>query len=210
MLIYYRLEPNSSRFTVQAFASGMLSLFAHNPTFAVRDFHGGMRFDPQTPKGAALHLTVTSDSLELIDNVKPKDRQEIETTMRHEVLETARYPEITFQSTEVSGSKVADHWYRILFRGELSLHGLTRVHEVEAELREGGEEIRLTGSTALALSAYRLKRVTALGGLITLKDQVKIAFDLVGRKDDQEGENEAEPSAASSSPAAQTEGGNRA
>jgi polyisoprenoid-binding protein YceI len=210
MLAYYRLDPRSSRFTVQAFAGGMLSAFAHSPTFAVREFHGGMRFDPQTPKGAALHLTVKSDSLELMDNVKPKDRQEIQTTMRREVLETARYPEITFQSTEVSGSKVADHWYRILFRGELSLHGLSRAHEVEAELREGGEEIRLTGASTLALSAYRLKRVTALGGLIIVKDLVKIAFDLTGRKEIQDGEKEAEPSAARSSPAAQTEGGTRA
>ena len=34
----YRIDPGRSRFTVQAFATGLLSAFAHSPTFAVRDF----------------------------------------------------------------------------------------------------------------------------------------------------------------------------
>ena len=36
----YRLGPELSQFTVQAFASGMLSFLGHSPTFAVRDCTG--------------------------------------------------------------------------------------------------------------------------------------------------------------------------
>ncbi|HZY84092.1 MAG TPA: hypothetical protein VFE78_04635 [Gemmataceae bacterium] len=36
----YRLGPELRQFTVQAFASGMLSFLGHSPTFAVRDFTG--------------------------------------------------------------------------------------------------------------------------------------------------------------------------
>ena len=46
----YRLDPAHSRFTVQAFAAGMLSFLGHNPTFAVRDFQGEVRFDPAAPR----------------------------------------------------------------------------------------------------------------------------------------------------------------
>ena len=40
---HYRLAAAQSQFTVHAFATGMLSVFAHSPTFAVQDFRG--RFD---------------------------------------------------------------------------------------------------------------------------------------------------------------------
>jgi hypothetical protein len=33
--------------------------------------------------------------------------------------------------------------------------------------------------TELQLPAYRIKRVTALGGMIKLKDEVRFTFDLV-------------------------------
>jgi hypothetical protein len=37
MAVHYRLNPGESRFTVQAFASGLLSFLGHSPTFAIRD-----------------------------------------------------------------------------------------------------------------------------------------------------------------------------
>ncbi len=46
------------------------------------------------------------------------------------------------------------------------------------------DEIRLTGDCPLSQPAYRIKRVSALGGMITLKDELKLAFDLVGRRQD--------------------------
>ena len=40
MAVRYQLDPRSSRFTVQAFASGMLRAFAHDPIIVIRDFSG--------------------------------------------------------------------------------------------------------------------------------------------------------------------------
>ena len=45
MMTRYRLDPGQSRFTVQAFATGMLSFLAHSPTFAVRAFRGDVEID---------------------------------------------------------------------------------------------------------------------------------------------------------------------
>ena len=39
---HFQFDPNQSRFTVRAFATGMLSALGHDPTFAVRDFRGAM------------------------------------------------------------------------------------------------------------------------------------------------------------------------
>ena len=78
----YRMDPGHSRFTVQAFAGGLLSFLGHSPTFAVRDFAGELCWEPDRPEGAGLVVTVRADSLELIDNVRPADREDIEGRMR--------------------------------------------------------------------------------------------------------------------------------
>ena len=185
MAIRYTLDPGASRFTVQAFAGGMLSVFAHNPVIAIRDFTGELLFEPDKPDATSFRMTVRADSLEVTDNVRPQDRQEIESTLRREALETATYPEIVFRSSAVSADKVADNWYRLQLRGELTLHGVTNAQAVDAQLRALGDEVRLGGEFKLSLSAYRIKRVTAAGGLITLKDELKFSFDVVGRQVDE-------------------------
>ena len=56
MTVRYRLDPVRSRFTVQAFATGLLSFLAHSPTFGVRDFAGEMSFLTGAPTTAAVHV----------------------------------------------------------------------------------------------------------------------------------------------------------
>jgi polyisoprenoid-binding protein YceI len=183
MTVCYQLDPGQSRFTVQAFAGGLLSAMAHNPVIAIRDFTGKMCFTPATPEDASLQMTVKAGSLEVAGNVNPKDSREIEDTMRKEVLEVAAYPEIHFRSTAIVADKVTDNWYRLRIEGRLSLHGVTNGQHVEGQLRLLDDEIRLSGEFTLLLSAYKIKRVSALGGMITLKDALKFSFDLVGRKE---------------------------
>jgi polyisoprenoid-binding protein YceI len=178
----YILDPRSSRFTVQAFAAGMLSGFAHSPTFAIREFTGELRFTAETFADASFQLTARADTLKLTDHLSPKDRDEIETRMRQEVLETAVYPEIVFQSSEFMADMIADNWYRLRLKGELRLRGVRQPQLIDAQLRMSEDLARLGGQCSLAPSAYRIKPVTAVGGMIKLKDKVKFDFDIVGRK----------------------------
>ena len=180
MTTRYLLDPNRSSFTVQSFAAGMLSFFAHSPTFAVRDFTGDVAFEGGTIDTMRLELTVRAASLELLDNVRPPDRREIEGTMRGEVLETAAHPEVRFVSEEVAGAPVAQGQYRARIAGRLALHGVTQPHAVNAEVLLFADGLRLRGESLLRLSDYRIPPVTALGGTIRLKDELKVAFNLAG------------------------------
>ena len=128
----YTTTSDQSRFSVQAFAGGMLSSFAHNPTFAVRNFTAALEFDPASPGDASIELTADAGSLWLTDSVKASDREEIERLMRGEVLETAKYPHITFRSTKFVADKVTEGWFRMRISGELTLHGVTKSHELDA------------------------------------------------------------------------------
>ena len=83
----FMIDAAASKFTVQAIASGLLSSFGHSPTFAVRDFDGAAVFQPDALESASLRLKIRTSSLSVQDNVKEKDKQEIEETMHKEVLE---------------------------------------------------------------------------------------------------------------------------
>src|SRR5215813_528891 len=93
---HYRFDPAASTFTVRAFAEGLLSAFGHDPVIGVKDFQGEASFVPGTFENASLKLTVNANSLTVINDVKEKDRNEIERTMLNEVLETGKHPEIVF------------------------------------------------------------------------------------------------------------------
>jgi polyisoprenoid-binding protein YceI len=181
-IVRYRIDPSRSRFTVRAFAGGMLSAFAHNPTFAIRGFTGEIEFVPDGIERASLRLQIKADSLELQDDVSAKDQQEIERMMREDVLETSRYPEITFETASVSGAKLGDTQYRLKIVGKLSLHGVTNACTMDAQAWVMPDTLRAQGEFPLRQTDYRIKLVSAAGGTIKVKDELKFSFDIVANK----------------------------
>jgi polyisoprenoid-binding protein YceI len=173
----YRIDAALSQFTVQAFATGLLSFAAHSPTFTVRDFNGAIRFDPDSPGEAEFTVTVVARGLNLLDQVRPADRQEIEDRMRREVLEPSRYPEVRYASEEVQADETDANRFRLRIVGRLDLHGVSNRQPIDAELLQYADGVRLVGEFPLALSEYGIPPVTALGGAIRLKDRLRIRFD---------------------------------
>jgi polyisoprenoid-binding protein YceI len=178
MTTLYRIDPARSRFTVQAFATGLLSFMGHSPAFAVRDFSGTVAFEGGRVGGMRLDLNVRADSLALTGEFRAADREEIERTMRREVLETADYPQIRYEAVAASSETSSPGRYRVRLDGRLSLHGVTREHPAEAELTVFDDGLRLGGGSVVRLTDYRIRPVTALGGTIRLKDELRGTFDL--------------------------------
>ncbi len=173
----YKLDPGRSRFTLQAFSAGILSAFAHSPTFAVRDFSGEVGLG-DTVQQFELAMTINPGSLELEDRVSASDRQEIEARMWNEVLETSAYREITYRGAAAKADTIGQGRYRLVIQGDLALHGVTRAYRIDAELIVFADGLRLGGAGTLRMSEFGIKPVTALGGTIKLKDELKLAFDL--------------------------------
>jgi polyisoprenoid-binding protein YceI len=180
-VVRYRIDASRSRFTVKAFAGGLFSSFAHNPTIAIRDFEGEAEFAPDTLERASLRLKVNADSLELTDDVSDKDRKEIERMMREEVLQTNRYPDIIFESTDIAGNKISGGWYRVKMAGDLKLHGVTRKVTFDAQVWVT-DTLRAQGELPLRQTEYNIKLVSAAGGTIKVKDELKVSFDIVCQK----------------------------
>ena len=176
----YTVDPGQSNFTLQAFATGLLAGFGHNPTIRVRDFSGEAQFVPDTLADASVRLVIRTDSLSVIDAGKEKDRLEIEHTMLTEVLETASYPEIIFESGNITATKIAEGKYKAKVVGDLTLHGVTRKGLwITGQLTASGEDFRTQGEATIKQTDYKIKIVSIAVGALKLKDEVKLTFDLL-------------------------------
>lgn len=175
----YRIDAGQSRFIVRAFAGGFLSAFAHDHTIAIREFTGEADFTYGTVEPASLRLTITAGSLAVTDKISEKDRQKIEATMRDEVLEISKYPEIIFKSSSVSASKTGEGQYQARIAGEVTLHGVSRPLTINARLEFGDNAMRAQGGFAVKQSSFGIKPVSVAGGTIKVKDELKFTFDIV-------------------------------
>jgi len=182
--IRYTINVRASRFTVRAFASGMLSALGHNPTIAIRDFTGEAQINADKLEESFLRITVNAASLGVADNISDKDRGEIERQMHDEVLEVSRYPEIVYECSRLSASKSAEGQYQVTLDGNLTLHGITRKQAVSARVMLSGESVVAFGDFSLRQSDYEIKLASGLGGALKVKDEVKGSFNLVAGKQD--------------------------
>src|SRR5262245_49930944 len=175
----YRIDARESRFMVKAFAGGFLSAFAHDHNIAIREFSGAADFTFGTVEPASLELTIKAGSLGITDKVSEKDRQKIEATMRDEVLEISKYPDINFKSSSVSSSKTGEGQFQARITGELSLHGATQPLTINARLEFGDKVFRAQGGFSLKQSSFGIKPVSVAGGTVKVKDELKFTFDIV-------------------------------
>lgn len=178
----YEIKPRDSRLTVQAFAEGLFSSFGHNPKLTTREFGGTVSFIRDHPEQSALEFFVKADSLKVTDDVSEKDRREIETMMKEEVLETSRFSDIMFRSKSVSADRIYEGFYRIKITGELTLHGVTRDHLIDTQVRVIEDGLRAEGESTLRQSDFGIRKVSVAGGTLKVKDEVKLTFLIVAGK----------------------------
>jgi polyisoprenoid-binding protein YceI len=181
-LAHFIIDAKASRFTVQAFASGILSAMGHNPKIGIRTFGGAVDFNPETLEGGAFCLTVQSGSLAVQDDISDRDRREIERLMKDDVLEIARYPEIRYEAATIAVSRVDSALYSATLNGNLSLHGVTRGQPIGVRIATFGDLLRTSGDFSLRQSDYQIKPVSVAGGALKLKDEVKFSFEMAARK----------------------------
>lgn len=179
----YVINPTVSRFTVKVFATGLLSAFGHSPTIAIRDMQGEVRFNAGNIEQSSLHFVVRADSLSVGESVNDKDRREIEKEMRERVLEVAKYPQIIYDAPRAVLKNSDGGQIDVTLLGQLTLHGVTRTQHLPARIAITGELFRASGEFSLRQTDFNIKPTSAVGGGLKVKDEVKLAYDIVARKD---------------------------
>jgi polyisoprenoid-binding protein YceI len=178
----YVIDTRASQFSVQAFASGLVAAIAHSPKIAIREWSGEVHIASGSVGNNSLKVMVKAASLEVLDELKEVDRQELHRVMKIEVLETDRFPEIVFESTELKLERQKEDLYKALVGGRLSLHGITNDIDFAASVALGVDTARAYGTFMIRQTDYNIRVASIAGGTLKLQDELKFSFYAVARK----------------------------
>jgi polyisoprenoid-binding protein YceI len=155
---------------------------AHNPTIGIGEFSGEVKFAPEQLNAGGLRVAIKSTSLAARGDVSDRDRKEMERIMNQEVLESAKFPEILYESSLITVSKQGDALYAASMDGELSLHGVRRKLPITARVAMQGSTLRASGEFSMRQSDFGIKLVSVAGGAIKLKDELTFSFEVAARR----------------------------
>jgi polyisoprenoid-binding protein YceI len=177
--VKFLIDKTASRFTVQAFATGLFSSFGHNPTIEIRDYQGELQFVPETFDKAFVRVTVHTSNLDVLDEMKRDDRKKLEHAMYEQVLDVRQFPTAVYESKEIKVERPENGPMVSHVNGELSFHGVTQNQSLDARIQNMGNMLRISGDFTLRQSSFGIKPVSFLGGALRLKDELKFKFELV-------------------------------
>ncbi|HVO19233.1 MAG TPA: YceI family protein [Anaeromyxobacter sp.] len=173
--------PAGDGIRVKVGKQGFLSMLAHDHDFEVTRWSGAANVPDGDPGGASLSLTL--DAASLRDRGKgmlAADRRRVDSEAAGpEVLDAARYPQITFRSerVEVDGAGAAEG-VRGTLHGRLSLHGQERPVAATFEARREGSAWHVRGQLRFRQSDFGMKPFVGFGGTIGVQDEVEVRFEV--------------------------------
>jgi len=156
-----------SHMTVYVYKQGLFSFAADNHEIAAPIVAGSVN-----SATGAVTLTVDATKMQVLDPKLGADRRaQVQGNMTGpNVLDVAKYPKIEFHST-----KVAVDGTHLNVTGDLTLHGQTHSIVVQAVKSDTGH---FSGSVMVRQTDYGITPIRILGGTVTVKNDVKVQFDI--------------------------------
>jgi len=166
------IDTQRSTITIHVGKSGLLSAAAHEHTINAPIASGTIR------ESAAPHIEFTVETAKMTvasdPKIDAKTQATIQTDMEEITLETKKFPQIAFRSSRIE--KVADGQWKV--DGDLSLHGVSK--PVSLTVKQAGDSY--TGHTVLKQTDFGIKPISVGGGMIKVKNEVEIDFQVFPRK----------------------------
>jgi polyisoprenoid-binding protein YceI len=97
------------------------------------------------------------------------------------VLESDKYPEITFNSTAVKGT-IKNGAFEVKINGDLTLHGVKRQITIPAVVTLDGNDLRAVGEFEIDRKDFNVNATNAFHGMVRVKHTLKFVFDIIGRR----------------------------
>lgn len=175
----YKIDPKQSGFLVNTGVSGLFKKFGRALTVEVREYSGEIRFSPSEPSSSFVKIQSKSHSLALKSEATEQDRMNIEMRMHEKVLQSEKFPEISYVSDKVQFWKMGDNRYDVEVQGKLTLHGVTRSLPLRTSLQLRGERLEAIGEVSLSQKEFDIKPYAYEGGALRVADEVKVSFNIV-------------------------------
>jgi polyisoprenoid-binding protein YceI len=161
------IDTARSKLTVRAFKSGLFSGFADNHEVEAPIKEGSI-----DEAAGRVKFVVETQRMKVLDpQMKPARRQEVQERMLGpEVLDSGRFPEITFESSS------AEHPSKEAFtvHGQLSLRGVAQPIVVNVRSENGSYK----GTCTLKQRDFGIAPISIAGGTVKVKDELKIEFEI--------------------------------
>lgn len=149
---------------------------------AVRDFSGEASLSLDAANPASLTMNIKSASLVETGPVFTDQQKGIINKEVNElVLETAKYPDITFKSTEITG-RLNNGAFDVRVTGDMTLHGVTRKVTIPATVTVDGDTFRAKGTFSINRKNFGVNATEAFHGFVKVRHTIKFVFDIVGEK----------------------------
>jgi hypothetical protein len=161
------IDVQRSVITIHVGKTGILSAAGHDHFINAPISSGLIR---ESPPHVEFTVETTKMMVKPDPQVDAKTQAQIQKDMEEMTLETAKFPTIAFRSSRIE--KLADGQWKV--EGDLSLHGVTRpVHLI---VKRTGDAY--TAHTLLKQTDFGIKPVSVGGGVIKVKNDVDIDFQI--------------------------------
>jgi len=182
-VVRYHLDPSQSKFIVHADRTGLAWFKGKSHLIAARDFSGEASLSLDALNPASLEMNIKAASLEETSDVfTPQQKGIIKKELETIVLETAKYPDITFKSTDVTGT-MKNGAFDVKIGGDMTLHGVTQHVVIPATVTINGDTMRAIGEFSLDRKKFKVNATSAFKGLVKVKHKLRFAFDIIGKRE---------------------------
>lgn len=169
----HAIGPENGTLTINTYVGGMGSKMGHDLVLEATRWQGSLDVDVDDPGVSAAHVVIDARSLQVVratGGLKPlsdSDRADIAQNQA-KTLQSDVHPEITFDSTSVTGAPP-----RLSLLGNLTIKGTTRPVTLDIAVEDGDTTASLTAATAIAQTDFGIKPYSKLGAL-KVKDVVEV------------------------------------
>lgn len=169
--VVYAIDPDHSRVTLNATHLGVGTVEGRFDKLS-----GTLEYDPTNIGASAVRVRIDAASI----NTNHSSRDEH--LRSADFLDTRTYPEITFESTEVTKSKHNE----LRIAGNLSLHGVTRPVVLLAKFggatmdMEGKKRVAFATSVSINRKDYGITWNRMIGGSMLVGQMVQISLSIEG------------------------------
>jgi polyisoprenoid-binding protein YceI len=167
----YRILPsNDSTLAVEVYKTGLMKRKKHLLFF--ESFRGELDYVSDCPERSQVKMVIDSASLICRDKwLSTKKQTEITRYARNEILQTDRYPRITFASDRITAKRIRG----FIVVGALTIRGTMRTVNLNLVVNQTKPQtLQIDGDAGFRLSEFGVQQPSALLGLIGTKDEVLI------------------------------------
>jgi polyisoprenoid-binding protein YceI len=166
---------DGSRVSVTVRSKGVLGALAHQPTFvATLESLELPDVDGERPIDFPVEARVSASAIEAPADASAFDRKQMIDNLRGaQVLDVARWPELTFRG------RYRGTLEKGRLEGELLVRGAPRAIAWDVAVTKEGARLRARGVWEGTLTALGIKPFKAMLGALRLHDEARIGIDLV-------------------------------